>query len=505
MDRPGLLIAIEGTDSTQESAQFALLRDHLREAGHDVAVFSFPRIDQPSGHFVKEYLSGGYGPPETVGPYSGALFFALDRYQTVRDIKQALEQGKVVLTRGYAGSNMAYQGSLFTHPEERRGFFIWLDNLEFQTLGIPRPDKSIVLRSVAQADIPDLVQVYDDICQLFPKDFTRIDCERGQQVLDSQAVQRLIRETVEPLLPAISSPGATTAVSEFNYFTPPELDTATARLYTQKMDELAKIYDALAHKLTKHLDSRAKAEKALRRVLPLAFVSSSSDQPIGRPFIEKASTSDLTSIAQKHLVNQLAPVSKAVDLVGVQPRNELELTADILYQESTLSLRDIRAEVDNWSYEQKAQALEAFLDESNADSSIREKIEYSWDLLTSFETFTEFVELGVGQGLSWQILTPRYGYKMPQIIEDANLAEPFEQCFDISLALYSQLQEAGYNVEAQYVTLTGHRVRWQVSYNGRQAMSLQSLTSTSPGLSNLLQVMRQKMAEVHPILYSKLT
>ena len=69
-------------------------------------------------------------------------------------------------------------------------------------LKIPRPDKSIVLRvpadiaqklvdqkgersytnkkrDIHEADINHLkrsVEVYDDLCQLFPKDFLRIDC-----------------------------------------------------------------------------------------------------------------------------------------------------------------------------------------------------------------------------------------------------------------------------------------------------------------------------------------
>lgn len=510
MDHPGLLIAIEGTDWAQEGTQFGLLRDQLVNDGYDVETFIFPHIDKPSGHFVKEYLSGSYGPPEVIGPYSGAILFALDRYQFAQDIKQSLAEGKVVLTRGFVGSNMAHQGSLFKHPEERRGFFIWLDNLEFQMMGIPRPDKNLVLRSPTTADSPGLVEVYDDLCQLFPKDFTRIDCSRGNQLLDDKTIHKLVRETVEPLLPARSvAPKTTTKVSnetkllKFRYFTPPGLNRATQKFYAQKMDGLANTYSQMSQKLTEHFGDADKAARALRRVLPLAAIQESTGQPLGAKFVNNQTENTLAAVAQKHLTSHLAPLSKSVDLVGVQPRNELDLIPDILYQQSNLSMRDIEAEIDNWSYEQKATILEAYQSETPSDASVLEKITYSWDLLTSFETLVEFVALQAGRGLDWQQLTPRYGYKMPSIIEDADLSDLFEQCFDTSLELYSDLQTAGYAGEAQYATLAGHRVRWGVSISAREIKALQKVELRSAGVRKLVAVITERISEVHPILFSK--
>jgi len=504
MDRPGLFIAIEGTDSRQESDQFSLLCDQLTVEGYDVAAFSFPRLGQPSGHFVEEYLSGNYGSIEAVGPYTGALFYALDRYQAAADIRHALTEGKVVLVQGFSGSSMAHQGSLFKHPEERRGFFIWLDNMEFQMLGIPRPDKNIVLRSSKTADIPGLVRVYDDLCQLFPKDFARIDCERGDQTLEPQIIHKLVRETVEPLLP--TSPGRSVSVDnlKYKYFTPPELNTAARQLYTQKMDEIGAAYAEMIQKLTLHLQDQAQAIKILKRVLPVSALLERSSEPVGVNFIAKSSGDQLASIAHKHLVSQLAPPSKSVDLVSVQPRNELELVADILYQQSNLSLRDIRAEVSEWSYEQKAAPLETYLDSPNLDPIALDRAVYSLDMLTSFETFSAFVDLKVGQGLAWQQLTPRYGYKMPDSIDEAGLSDLFEYCFDTSVALYSKLQEAGFAPQAQYATLIGHRVRWEINCSLREVLALQKLELDNPGLRKLAGVIKEKIAEVHPILGARL-
>ena len=87
--------------------------------------------------------------------------------------------------------------------------------------------------------------------------------------------------------------------------------------------------------------------------------------------------------------------------------------------------------------------------------------------------------------LEWQLLTPRYGYEIPHLIEDADLTEDFERCFDLSLGLYSHLQEAGYVIEAQYATLLGHRMRWKVTLNAREAFHLLEL---GPVLKAILDI-----------------
>jgi len=225
--RAGTFIVIEGTDGSGKGTQFELLKERLIKEGYNVATFDFPRYDEPSSYFVKRYLNGDYGQADDVGPYTSSLFYALDRFEAATDIRAALDAGKIVICNRFTGSSMAHQGTKFTHAEERRGYFIWLDNLEFEMLRIPRPDISFVLRvpaaiaqslvdqkgersytdkkrDIHEADLSHLeraVTVYDDMTQLFPKDFQRIDCVRSDKLLDIEAVQSLLWEKVAPLLP----------------------------------------------------------------------------------------------------------------------------------------------------------------------------------------------------------------------------------------------------------------------------------------------------------------
>lgn len=229
MDQSSNLFVIEGSDGTGKTTQLALLTKRLQAAGYDVVNFSFPRYSEPSSYFIKSYLAGHYGTAQNVGPYAAALFYALDRYEASSDIREALQAGKIVLIDRYSGSNLAHQGGKFTNPEDRRGFYLWLDSLEHQILHLPRPKKSLVLSAptdITQALIfergqkssqkPDIHEVdvqhleatanaYDELCTLFPEDYHRIDCARGGKLLSKQEVSDLLWNSLEPLLPAPES------------------------------------------------------------------------------------------------------------------------------------------------------------------------------------------------------------------------------------------------------------------------------------------------------------
>jgi dTMP kinase len=227
MEKHGVLIVLEGSDGSGKTTQFNLLSERLKATGYDVSVFDFPRYNKDSSYFVKQYLNGKYGPASKISPYTASLFYALDRYEAAKDIRQQLAQGKIVLCNRYVGSNMAHQGAKFSDPVEQRGFFVWEDNLEFQMLNIPRPDINLFLRVPAEvsyeliknkaardytskahdeheADMDHLKQAvatYDLLCQLFPKDFLAIDCAKDGRLLNIPQVSNLIWEKLRPMLP----------------------------------------------------------------------------------------------------------------------------------------------------------------------------------------------------------------------------------------------------------------------------------------------------------------
>lgn len=743
MSKSGIFIVLEGTDGSGKGTQFQLLAKKLSAAGHNIATFDFPQYEQPSSYFVRQYLNGEYGDSDQVGPYTGSLFFSLDRYEAAPQIRQALADGKVVIANRFTGSNMAHQGTKFRNPEERRGYFIWLDNLEFQMLGIPRPDLNIVLRvpadtaqtlvdkkdtrsytdkkrDIHEADLKHLeksVEVYDDLCSLFPKDFTRIDCVRNKELLSIEAIHKLVWEKVAPELPkppkkrsAAAASGKPASMStenpyvkklpsgtimtgagkdylqtavtstegdvygfydtlspitisaamarlsrrgddmrltildefaaamgkdekllqrvitaygddsvqqltgmhmvvenasnlltkklewgrlaayleqstryiyfdqrdqhgNYRYYVPPQLDATTKNTYCEVMDDIFDVYSDIVHRLTDYVTAnsstptderdlawkgavRAQACDAARAVLPVATKSTvgifASGQALeslimhllsdelaeartvgqqlleeGRKvmptFLERADKPErggaaiayrantakaVQQLAGKYLSDNHASTNdEAVTLTDIWPHNELDLVPDMLYEYSNQSLTTIRGEVAGWPYERKLRVFAAYMGERlnrrHRPGRALEKAHYSWDIVCDYGIFRDLQRHRMVDDLAWQELTPRYGYDVPKLVEEASLTEQFEACFDRSLQLHSQLCQAGYALEAQYATLLGHKMRWKVTMNARETFHFNELRTSPqghPGYRKLVLDMHEMLAQKHPLL-----
>jgi dTMP kinase len=734
-EKPGVFIALEGTDGSGKSTQFKLLAERLKKQGHEVKTFQFPQYEKPSSYFVKKYLDGKFGTSEDIGPYTASMFFALDRFQVAKDIKQALDEGKVVITDRFTGSNMAHQGSYFDNAEQRRGFFIWLDQIEFEMFKIPRPDISLVLRvsadiawnnvdrrgrkkDIHEKDLEHLkksVEVYDNLCQLFPKDFKQIDCTRSGKILETKVISDRVWETVLAYLPDgkklkkkmnanikpnnayLSKDGKNTQITEEGYqylqplvtntkdnvyaftdeLSPQTIAAAMARLsrraddmritildefssiagkdeqllkrvitaygddsvqqlvgqhvvienasniltkklewgrlaayleqstryiyfdkkdmdgnyryhklpylkkdiekaYNETLDKIFDIYSDMVAKLTDYVrnnssvpDSerdmawkgatKAQACDAVRAVLPVATTSTvgifASGQALeslimhllsdelaeshetGRKllvearkvlpaFLErvdinergvlamgyKAFTRENTKeLARELLSGKISGDKEEVSLVDFWPKNELDIVADILYEHSSLSLGEIKKEVEKWPISKKKKVIQAYVGERfnrrHKPGRAFEKIHYSWDVLCDYGIFRDLQRHRMVDDMNWQSLTPRYGYEVPELVDEAGLGDAFEKCFDLSLKLYSLMQKHGYEQEAQYATLLGHRMRWKMTFNAREAfhfIELRSSPQGHPGYRKVANEMHEKIAEVHPLIASSM-
>lgn len=197
----------------------------------------------------------------------------------------------------------------------------------------------------------------------------------------------------------------------------------------------------------------------------------------------------------------------AVDLIDVNIRNELDLVPYMLYEQSALNLREIQSEVANWKFEDKVRVFDAYVGERlnrrHKPGRALEHAHYTWDLVCDYGIFRDLQRHRIVDALEWQQLTPRYGYEVPELVEEAGLADLFEDCFDLSYELYSRLQALGLYEEAQYATLMGHRMRWKIMYNARQAFHFHELRSAPqghPGYRKLINQMHERLSEVHPML-----
>lgn len=245
-----------------------------------------------------------------------------------------------------------------------------------------------------------------------------------------------------------------------------------------------------------------------RKTLPTFLERADKPDRGGAQVAYRANTyKSIKEIAQSQLSNTLGRLDDDIQLVDYWPRNELDLLPHMLYEHTNVSLNELKKEIANWSYEQKMGAYRAYMGERlnrrHKPGRALEIAHYSWDLLCDYGIFRDLQRHRMVDAFDWQQLTPRYGFDMPELVEQAGLSEQFEQCFDISASLYSELQGAGFVLEAQYATLFGHRMRWKITYNAREAFHLHELRTSPqghPGYRKLVKAMHEKIAEIHPLL-----
>ena len=142
----GKLIVIEGTDGSGKSTQFDLLTRRLEAEGLSFRRLRFPRYDQPSSALIRMYLGGDFGAdPDAVNAYAASTFYAVDRYASfVQDWQRDYLAGGLFLSDRYTTSNAVHQGGKVP-PQEREAFFRWLYDLEYDRMGLPKPDLVVLL------------------------------------------------------------------------------------------------------------------------------------------------------------------------------------------------------------------------------------------------------------------------------------------------------------------------------------------------------------------------
>lgn len=132
-----MIISIEGIDGAGKNTLVTALKERF-----DATVIAFPRYDTSiHAQLVQDALYGRMG-DLTDSAYAMATLFALDRHGAKEEIEQASASGVVLLDR-YVASNAAYTAARLEDPEAAD----FIAQLEFERLGVPRPDLQILLHT----------------------------------------------------------------------------------------------------------------------------------------------------------------------------------------------------------------------------------------------------------------------------------------------------------------------------------------------------------------------
>jgi dTMP kinase len=143
----GRFIVLDGNDGSGKATQAALLSDYFGASKISCQKMDFPAYETNFfGALVGECLAGKHGDFVHMDPKVASTLYALDRLESTPLIKSSLEEGKVVVADRFTSSNQIHQGGKIADTKEREVFLGWLDRMEHEVLGIPRPDAIIYLR-----------------------------------------------------------------------------------------------------------------------------------------------------------------------------------------------------------------------------------------------------------------------------------------------------------------------------------------------------------------------
>jgi dTMP kinase len=227
----GLFVAIEGGDGSGKRTQTELLESYVKDTlKKDVFKISFPRYNEASSRYVGRYLDGDYGSADSVPADLGSLPYAIDRFAAKKSIEDVLAKpnGFVVADR-YVASNLAHQGTKFADAESRHNYYKEMKELEYEILGIPKPDLNIVLivptsiaqenvdkkgddanrsytqkkRDIHEADVSHLERAkanYEELCVLYPDEFKAIQCvDKNGKLRSIDDIQQEIRTILKTI------------------------------------------------------------------------------------------------------------------------------------------------------------------------------------------------------------------------------------------------------------------------------------------------------------------
>ncbi len=208
----GKLIVIEGTDGSGKTTQTEALFLRLKKEGVSVETLRFPQYEKNLfGKLIRECLDGHHGNFMQMDPKVTSVLYACDRFETISQLRHWLDKGKVVILDRYVSSNQIHQGGKMKEESERNKFLDWLSVMEYQTLGVLKPDmvlyldvsedvsKQLILaregvRDVADSDFEYLHNSKEAGLFMLKREpfWKRIDCMDGDTLRSIEEIHEIV-------------------------------------------------------------------------------------------------------------------------------------------------------------------------------------------------------------------------------------------------------------------------------------------------------------------------
>jgi dTMP kinase len=230
MSKKGKLIVIDGTDGSGKATQVALLEKRLLKEGKKVKIVDFPEYYKNFfGEFIGHCLSEQYYNFIKVHPKIASVLYAADRFESSDKIKNWLKEGYIVIANRYVSANQIHQGGKIKNTKKRNDFIKWLNKMEYEVFGIPKPDITLYLslpidivlkllktrdsskmrraylrkkKDVHEADVNFLINSRKSALWLVKEvpNFIKIDCAPKGEILSREDIHEMVYEKIKKIV-----------------------------------------------------------------------------------------------------------------------------------------------------------------------------------------------------------------------------------------------------------------------------------------------------------------
>jgi thymidylate synthase ThyX len=339
-------------------------------------------------------------------------------------------------------------------------------------------DPAVLGSSVGLRYVGDLDRVFDtygEMAGVMVDWFrTRFPKESGtSDFVHRQAIKAKALDTVRGLLPAASLSNVGIYGSGQGY------EALLLRMRAHPLPEARSYADLMLTELRKVIPSFLKRVDATDRgVAASAYLATS-----------RTAMEDLAAqlfpepVAPAGSEPELVADGPSVDLVDFDPDAEVKLVASMLYPYTYLAEADIEDTVRSMTVDERLAVVRAYVGERgnrrHRPGRAFERPSYRFDVLADYGAFRDLQRHRM-LTIEWQPLSPRHGYTRPAAVDQAGLAERFDEVMERSAALYDTL--AGrFPAQAPYAVALAYRVRYVMQLNAREAMHLIELRTTPQG------------------------
>lgn len=306
----------------------------------------------------------------------------------------------------------------------------------------------------------------------------------------------------------------------YRYLTPKNLSATSARFYEESIDRIFSGYSSVLRELVGYIRKTSEKPESVSKatwkstttsqavevasaLLPMASTIENKSISNGK---QPTQESQLTTLVERIMPQTMSPASDEIELIKYSPLNELELVEDILFELSSQPANIAEDVYEEMTFEKKIELFRRYCT-AGGRASLRQA-RYEWEIVESIATAQNILSLSPSADVVFQEFSPRLGYEVPLIVEEAKVSEIYERCFDASYELYSSLQAAGYYQEAELAILRGHRLRWRLRID---ANSLSKILNNGPkggehgNSTNLYGTLTLRWQDIHPTIASILS